>query len=327
MIIRAFLLSLLPWGTEVVLALQSWSHPALDLFFTVVTRLGTEEFYLLLLPVLLWCLDKRLGLRVALLVLSSVYLNEALKALFQSPRPDPEVVRWVISADGWGFPSSHAQTTTALFGFLFLWLRPRRWAATLWLVPLLVSFSRLYLGVHYPQDVIGGILVGLAALACFNWTLEEPRIRRWERLGGWEQVGVLSIFTIGLSALSTSSYSVTAMGALLGVGSGALWERRAVRFTLKASSGEGPPLIVRLTPRFAREGRAHDEVRQALKLIVGLLLMLVVYGLGKILLPDAPTFRFVRYAILGGLATGVLPWLFLHWGWVDSPQANIHPGF
>lgn len=76
----------------------------LDIFFIGVTLLGTEGFYLLLLPVLVWCLNKGLGWRVALLVLSSTYLNEALKTLFQLPRPNPEVIRHVVSADGWGFP-------------------------------------------------------------------------------------------------------------------------------------------------------------------------------------------------------------------------------
>ena len=292
---RSLLTSLLPWGTRGILALQSWSHPALDLLFTGVTLLGTEGFYLLLLPVLVWCLDKKLGLRVALLVLFSTYLNEALKALFQLPRPDPEIVRWVVGAGGWGFPSGHAQTTTALFGYLALWLRPRRCAAALWLVPPLVSLSRLYLGVHYPHDVVGGILIGLALLALFNWTLEGPQDRWWERLRVWEQVGVLALITIGLAAPNLSSHTVTAMGALLGIGYGTLWERRAVHFIPRTSTG-----------------------KQALKLAVGLILLLLIYGLGKILLPEAPAFRFLRYAILGGVATGVLPGLFLRWGWGES---------
>lgn len=287
-------MSLPPWGTSVILILQSWSHPALDMFFTGVTLLGTEGFYVLLLPVLVWCLDKKLGLRVALLVLFSTYLNEVLKALCQSPRPDPEVVRWVVSAGGWGFPSGHAQTTTTLFGYLALRLRPRPCAWVLWLVPPLISLSRVYLGVHYPHDVVGGILIGLAVLALFNWAVEGPPANWWGRLRGW-QASVLALFTIGLAAPNPSPYAVTAMGALLGIGGGALWERHAVRFMPRTSAG-----------------------KQALKLAVGLVLLLLIYGLGKILLPAAPAFRFLRYAILGGVATGALPWLFLRWGWGES---------
>jgi len=292
---KALWMSLLPWGTGVILAIQSWSHPLLDLFFTGVTLLGTEGFYLLLLPVLVWCLDKRLGLRVALLVLFSTYVNETLKALFQSPRPDPDAVRWIASAGGWGFPSGHAQTTTALFGYLALWFRPRRWATTLWLVPPLVSLSRLYLGVHYPHDVVGGMLIGLALLALFNLMVEGPPARWWEQFRGWQQAGALALITIGLAAPNPSSHAVTAMGALLGIGCGALWERHAVHFMPWTSVG-----------------------KQALKLVIGLLLLLLIYGLGKALLPEAPAFRFLRYVVLGGVATGALPWLFLRWGWGES---------
>jgi len=292
---------LLPWGTRVILALQSGSHAPLDLFFTGITVLGTEGFYMLLLPVLVWCLDKKLGLQVALLVLSSTYVNEALKALFQSPRPDPEIVRWVVSAGGWGFPSGHAQTTTALFGFLVLRLRPRRWATALWLVPPLVSLSRVYLGVHYPHDVVGGILVGLALVALSHWVLEGRVARWWERLGSGEQVGLLGLATVGLAVLNLSSHAVTAMGALLGVGCGALWERRAVCTVVGTSVG-----------------------KQALKLAAGLVFLLLLYGLGKLLLPDISALRFLRYAILGAGAMGVMPWLFLRWGWAESTTERTH---
>ncbi|MEA3345990.1 MAG: phosphatase PAP2 family protein [Chloroflexota bacterium] len=331
---KAILMSLLPWGTTVIMTLQSLSHPALDIFFTGVTFLGMEGFYLLLLSVLVWCMDKDLGLRVALLVLSSTYLNEALKALFHCPQPDPEVVRWIASTEGWGFPSGHAQTATALFGYLALRFRPRRWAPALWLAPPLVSLSRVYLGVHYPHDVAGGILIGLAFLALFNWAIEGPPARWWERLRGVspvhrlclrpmrrrflsactrsgtgaqtedgegyeEQAGALALITIALAASNLPPYAIAAMGALLGIGLGALWERRGVRFVPRTSAG-----------------------KQTLKLTTGLALLLLIYGLSKILLPAGKAFRFLRYAILGGVATGALPWLFLRWGWGGSESGE-----
>jgi len=293
--------SLLPWGTNIILILQSWSHPLLDMLLSGVTLLGTEGFYMLLLPVLVWCLNKELGLRVALLVLVSTYLNQALKALIQSPRPDPGVVRWMVSAAGWGFPSGHAQTTTALFGYLMLWLRPRRWAVSLWLVPPLVSFSRVYLGVHYPHDVAGGMLAGLALLALYSWAVDGPPGQWWARLGvGW-QGGTIAVATVALAAPGISSHAVTAMGTLMGIGWGTLWEQRVVGLLPRTSTGQ-----------------------QVLKLIAGLVLLLLLYGLGKMLLPDVPVLRFVRYAVLGAGVTGILPWLFLHWGWGESIIERTH---
>lgn len=294
-------MSFLSWGTKVILILQSWSHPLLDLILIGVTLLGTEGFYMLLLPALVWCLSKKVGLRIALLVLVSTYLNQALKALLQSPRPDPKVVRWVVSAGGWGFPSGHAQTTTALFGYLMLWLRLRRWAACLWLIPPLVSFSRVYLGVHYPHDVVGGMLIGLAMLALHNWMVDGSPARWWGRLALGQQSGALALVTIALAVPGVSSHAITAMGTLLGMGWGALWEQR----------------VVGLIPRSSMK-------QQVVKLAVGLALLLLVYGLGKMLLPDVPALRFVRYAVLGAGVTGILPWLFLRWGWGESITERTH---
>lgn len=154
--------------------------------------------------------------------------------------------------------------------------------------PPLVSLSRLYLGAHYRHDVLGGILIGLVLLVFFKWAMEGPPARWWGHLRGWEQAGALAIITIGLAAPELSSHAVITTGALPGVGCGALWERKVVCFTPQASPGS-----------------------QALKLAVGLAILLLVYGLGKVLLPEGAAGRFLRYAVLGGTATGALPWLFL----------------
>lgn len=287
---------LLSWGTNVILTLQSWSHPVLDWVLIGASFLGTEEFYMLFLPVLVWCLDKKAGVRVALLVLFSTYLNQAAKAICQSPRPDPDVVRWMISTDGWGFPSGHAQTTTALFGYLVSWIRPRAWASVLWAVPLLVAFSRVYLGVHYPHDVVGGALAGLVLLYLLRWIVQRPRARWWEQLGAGTQCGVLALTTVGLAVPKISSHAVTAMGSILGMGCGAIWDRHVTHFSPRAS----------LKKQFCKLG-------------VGVGLLLVVYVAGKMLLPDISALRFVRYAILGSAATGLVPWLFVRWGWAQAP--------
>jgi membrane-associated phospholipid phosphatase len=300
------LMSLLSWGTNAILILQSRSYPVLDWILIGVTFLGTEEFYMLLLPVLVWCLDKKAGLRIALLVLLSTYLNQTAKAICQSPRPDPEVVRWMTSADGWGFPSGHAQTTTALFGYLASWMRPVSWASLLWAVPLLVSFSRVYLGVHYPHDVVGGALAGLALLYLFRWSVHGRPARWWEQLGAGTQCVVLGFTTIGLAAPGASAHAVTAMGSLLGMGCGAIWDRHTMHFSPRATLK-----------------------RQLRKLGVGVSLLLLVYVAGKVLLPDTMALRFARYAVLGLVATGSVPWLFVRWGWgqttaerTDAPCAT-----
>lgn len=121
--------------------------------------------------VLLWWRGRREGaVRVAVAVLVASAVQQGLKALLGRERPqwpDP-----VDRADFAAYPSGHAMTATVVCGVL-LWLLPRetpRWArlaawAAAAVSVLGVGFTRLYLGVHWPSDVVGGWLLGVAVVA------------------------------------------------------------------------------------------------------------------------------------------------------------------
>lgn len=136
----------------------------LDEFFTALTYLGDQKAYLLLVPVVLWTVHRRWGLRLAMVMLLSLEANLVLKNTLQTPRPPPEMRLAPSTAESpYGFPSGHAQATTTFWSFAALHLP--RWRPLLLpvgtVVVILVSFSRIYLNMHYPEDVAGGILLGL----------------------------------------------------------------------------------------------------------------------------------------------------------------------
>jgi undecaprenyl-diphosphatase len=114
-----------------------------------------------------------------LLLVVSNAVSEQLKQLFQRPRPclALETVRLLVgcSKTNFSFPSSHASNITAqalLFAFFY-----RPIAVPLFLVAAGVGYSRVYVGVHYPLDVVGGILVGLACAAFFIFLTREVERR------------------------------------------------------------------------------------------------------------------------------------------------------
>jgi len=112
---------------------------------------------------------------VGCIIISDQIASGLIKELVQRLRPShaPELRNMVHLVNGYsggqfGFVSSHAANT---FGFAFLsstLLRNRKYTSIIFCWAVLVSYSRMYLGVHYPLDILGGALVGvLAALACY----------------------------------------------------------------------------------------------------------------------------------------------------------------
>lgn len=142
--------------------LQQFSSPALDRFFLLVTDIGSHYAYMAIIPFVYWAVDRQVGRRLAGLFLTSMWMNGLLKEYLVMPRPDPAAVRVLADEPSPGFPSGHAQGAMTLWGYLALSLR-RRWLTWLAVVlVVLVSLSRLYLGVHFPGDVLGGL--GIAAV-------------------------------------------------------------------------------------------------------------------------------------------------------------------
>ncbi len=142
--------------------------PGLQGPMTILAMMGDEPFFLVFLPIVYWCIDKRLGRQLGYLFLLSALINNGVKNFFRQPRPfwvEPSVQQ--IEIDGYGLPSGHVQNTTTVFPLLAAWLR-RSWV---WLLVIfyifLMGLSRLYLGVHFLQDLFVGLLLGLLVVGLY----------------------------------------------------------------------------------------------------------------------------------------------------------------
>jgi len=284
---------LLDWGVQVVLWLQQFS-PALDIPFKAFTFLGDETFYLLFMPLVYWCVDRRTGVRLFILLLFSAYLNAVAKVLAQGPRPfnyDPRV-RAIVPADGGGLPSGHTQNAVVIWGFL----AARSNKTIAWLLAgflmVCIPLSRVYLGVHFPTDLLGGYLLG-ALILTFFWVL-GPRLEAWLAEKGF---GVqLLIALSGPMVLMLLNFSgdkavLSMVSVLMGVNAGFVLERRLVGFSCV--------------------GRRRQK---ALRYLVGIV---VLFGLWAGLkaafsgLEPAAFFRFLRYALVGLWGGLGAPWIFV----------------
>jgi len=168
------LLLMYEWGLTVIRAIQQVQSPALTALMRFISALGSELLYAPAILFTLWCLDEKRGFRFGVLLIISVWINIFLKDTFAQPRPfviDPSV--GIGSTSGYSLPSAHAQLAVcfwihaaAQLSAVFQRRTRAIWAAAISMI-LLISFSRVYLGVHYPTDILAGWIAGSLVLALF----------------------------------------------------------------------------------------------------------------------------------------------------------------
>jgi len=256
---------------EGILWLQSFRTPFLDRFFKIVTFFGDGNFYLLALPVLFWGWRKKDGLWLAFALFVILYGTSFFKSVFQVPRPEKVAV---VEAAGYSFPSGHAMGSLAFFGSLALLVRRRvAWVISGTMV-FLIGLSRVYLGVHYPLDVLTGWAMGGTVLA----GLVPFRGRFLNILTTWNLV-YLASFGAGLLAVCfvihpepLSPFPVSVLGALSGMLAGASLEWRQDRYQI-----------------------SERKWTLICNIIAGLMISILIYAGLKHILPDTAFFRFLRY--------------------------------
>lgn len=171
-------------------ALLAWigarRNPAFESVMLELTALGTGTVVMMIVAVaalFLW-LNQHKHSALLLLIASggALLLNNLLKAGFGRPRPD--VIPWATHATFYSFPSGHAMSSTVVYSTVaYLAARLQRThrariavMATALIIILLIGVSRLYLGVHYPSDVIAGMVIGLAWAGFCMATLEAIQL-------------------------------------------------------------------------------------------------------------------------------------------------------
>lgn len=215
--------------TSFIIWIQQYSTPILDSFFRAITFMGDEEYYILSIPLLFWLYDKKFALRFGMFFLLNAYINSFLKHIWKVPRPPAELHK--IEQGGYSFPSGHAQGNTSFWGYLAVQLR-KRWAYIAAAVLFcLVAFSRVYLGVHFPSDIIVGILVGLAWITIYEIIARKVKVQ----LNLWQWFLASAVFCAVMLILHPLGDGPLTMGFLLGALWGYKLEADYVGFIVKGS--------------------------------------------------------------------------------------------
>lgn len=323
--------TLIDGGIAFIIALQGlgdWLIVPMRFF----SYLGTEDFFFLVLPLIYWSIDSALGLRVGLILATSSMFNYMGKLLFAGPRPYwiSSHVRALWPETSFGIPSGHAQEAMSVWGIIAAYRKQAWvWVAAMSLV-FFIGFSRLYLGSHFPHDVIFGWLLGGVILWAF--------IRFWDSVAAW--LVKKSLMQQTLIAFVASMIFVALGMATVALRSGfqvpALWVDNALLAGTELPAPVDPNGIFTSAGSFFGLGfglawimsmggyQATGPVwMRALRYVIGLVGVLILWmGLGEIF-PRGEgilfySLRFIRYALVGWWVTGGAPWVFIRFKIVED---------
>jgi undecaprenyl-diphosphatase len=164
------------------LLVHSFANPGLTAMMRGISSVGTPNVLIALsLPTIVWLVRRgrtRTVLVFCLTMAGAEVLDQILKLMFHRARPSPFF--GLAEPMGYSFPSGHALVSFAFFGAWVIFAKPWRWwhyiAAA---VPVAaIGLSRIYLGVHYPTDVLGGWAAGLVWTASVYLAFSRARAPR-----------------------------------------------------------------------------------------------------------------------------------------------------
>lgn len=275
---------------SILLFFKNISSPALDVVAELVTMLGEQYFFIVVISFLFWNISKRSGLKLSAAFIYSALLNAVLKIGFHSPRPFEKLDfiegKRVHTATGYSFPSGHTQGSTTFFVALAQIIKKNWFTFCAVIFLLLVGVSRIYLGVHWPIDVIVAIILGIimSLVICkiVDKYYDDQYILRiiFFRMQFVVIIITIALFIVDLLILK-GSMKIHDFFKISGISTGAVYG-------------------------FFLEGRyinfCTDEVvwiKKLLRFLFGLFgTVVILIGL-KLLLPEHDLLNFCRYSVIG----------------------------
>ena len=324
---RGFLGQIYLWGIEVIKVIQRVESPALTTLVKLFTNLGSTYFYVPVILIIFLLVDEKRGLRLGIFIIVSAWINSFLKDLWALPRPyELDASLGLAFEPTYGAPSGHAQMSLCFWVPMGLWLQERvkrrglLWTGIICFL-LLIGFSRLYLGVHFPSDLFAGWIIALLLVAGI-WFFPGPAV---ERITGRMGTRFFNIAAAGLALIMNILYpgDTSLSGLFLG-------------FCL------GYNLMKARFPYSAREdlkGKKPDLRIMIFRLVIGFVGLGAVYMVFRLLFPGEGSIfsynplwgesspyhelgRFVRYALVGFWASAGAPLLFQRIGLAVDPESS-----
>ncbi len=266
--------------------LQSSGNSFFDLLFLAISAVFSQPGLMLFSSSIFWCHDRKNGILLMYITLFSALASIVAKSFFAMPRP-PEYFH-KTTENGFGFPSGHVMVSSSFFGYLG-WNRKNRVVSIIGATAIIaVSISRIYLGVHYVGDVIGGLFFG-SLIAFIIYKAHPGILKVWETLDARSKYFFILISPVIIPAIAALQGGILREHielalVMTGTGIGYILEEELIKF----------------------EDVKNNTVRIR-RLSISILILAIVYLFGSLLFHDHSIFT---YGILGFASTFIAPWAF-----------------
>jgi len=283
--------------------------------FRVITYLGEPIVFLIIIVILYLAYNKKFAKNLLLSLLFSSYCNEWVKSIFQDNRPshniEPTEEYGVIEAS-YGFPSGHSQNGCVFWGYLGNEFKNKYRYKQIPIIPIilsviifLIAISRIIIGVHDLQDIIGGLLIGIGLLLAFIY-LEPILTKQYNKISFIGKIIIPVVISVGLFLIGTlllpnagTQLALTPVppypdegnfglvgGVILGFGVGYTLEHQYVKYDPSQLTNK----------------------KKVINIIIGLVIALLLYlPLEYLLKFNSVFYRYARYAIIAFIISYVVP--------------------
>jgi len=318
----------LPFNMWIIEYLAGHRTPGFTRVFQFASAMGEVQGYVLIGTLIYVMFDKRLAIRLVLLVALTAILNHVLKIIIKNPRPfvrqGDYLEKWAVPPShaqvlvtDYSTPSGHAMAGSSFYGFLYGCERNRYVRILAVLAILLTGLSRPYLGVHYVEDILLGWAIGLG-MCVAGLKYADPITMFWDRRPYTQQIGIavaaslaLWLATIGINGWQLDGQPRAFMGyagTFTGIIVARPLELKIVDFDPKSS-----PLIFKVLRYLLSVGLAILALETLGRTFSAIAGNISIQG---------SVLQYIRYTIVAVVSVFLAPWIFTRIGWANTVQAS-----